>query len=196
MELFFTYLIKFITFFVTSFVYIVNLFVSFFFGLFRFIELYVVNKFLLNVFGFLYKTFVKKAVWGLYYLIVGFSINLLVFPFVLVDNLLNVLTLVGSHFLNFLFFTLKMFFNFFLNFFSEYLSVFLLPEFLILFSSILSLLIFIKTKFSYTNDRFFNELAVAFGKSNVERISVGSYEYSVLIRFHNAKKRLTALFYS
>jgi len=89
-----------------------------------------------------------------------------------------------------------MVFNFFLNFFSEYLSFFLLPEVLILASSVLALLIFVNTKLSYTNERFFNELAVAFGKSNVERLSVGSYEYAVLIRFHNAKKRLTAIFYA
>jgi hypothetical protein len=126
----------------------------------------------------------------------GSLINILVFPFVFFDSLLNALILIGSYFFNFLFFLIKMFFNYFLSFFSNYLSVFLLPEILILFSAVLSLLIFIKTKFSFTNDRFFNELAAVFGKSNVERISVGSYEYTVLIRFHNAKKRLTALFYS
>jgi len=39
-------------------------------------------------------------------------------------------------------------------------------------------------------------LVAVFGKESVGRISVGSYEYTVLLRFHNAKKRLTALLYS
>lgn len=76
------------------------------------------------------------------------------------------------------------------------MSFFLLPEFLLVFASMFSLLAFVYTKMVFTTDRFFNELAASFGRDAVERISVGSYEYTVLIRFHNAKKRLTALFYS
>jgi hypothetical protein len=71
---------------------------------------------------------------------------------------------------------------------------FLLPEILILSAAVLALLIYVRARSFYTNERFFNELASVFGKEAVNALTVGSYEYSVLLRFHNSKRRLTALF--
>ncbi len=133
-----------------------------------------------------------------FYKVVGlFSVvaySLLIFPFVALDNLLNVLSFL---FFNTLFVfcdSLLMFFNLFTVYFVDYLSFFLLPEVLILSSAVLALLIYVRARSFYTNERFFNELAVAFGKEAVTSLTVGSYEYSVLLRFHNSKRRLTALF--
>jgi len=129
-------------------------------------------------------------------LLLPFFNAILFLPFAVADILLNALTFLFFTFYSFFFYLFLMFFKFFINFFSDFLNFFLLPEFLIFLAALISLLAFVYTKFKFTSDYFFSELAAVFGKEMVEKISIGSYEYSVLIRFHNAKKRLTALFYS
>lgn len=154
----------------------------------------MIYKTVWSVFSFVYYKIVKI------YVINGFIVpvfsNLFILPFVFVDNLLNVLTFLVFNTLTFFYYLIQMLFNFFISWFSDCLDFFLLPEFLLVFASMFSLLAFVYTKMVFTTDRFFNELAASFGRDAVERISVGSYEYTVLVRFHNAKKRLTALFYS
>ena len=172
--------------------YLIYLFSKFFNFFFKFFLM--IYKTVWSVFSFVYYKIIKL------YFINGFFVpvlsNLFILPFVFVDNLLNVFTFLFLNTITFFYYVVKMLFNFFLNFFSDYLNFFLLPEFLLVFASMFSLLAFVYTKVAFNNDRFFSELGAVFGKESVERISIGSYEYTVLLRFHNAKKRLTALLYS
>jgi len=58
MEFIFIYIVKLITFIVTSFVWVVNLFVSFVLVLVRFVEVYILKNLIVN---FLIKTVATKA---------------------------------------------------------------------------------------------------------------------------------------
>ncbi len=187
----FDFIILCFTFFVNVFVSVCNVIVVILTQLYKVTEFYFFKKFVINL---LFKTLLVPAFYKVIGLVSTVVYSLLIFPFVILDNLLNVLSF---FFFNTLFIFLNglfMFFNLFTAYFIEYLSFFLLPEVLILSSAVLALLIYIRARSFYTNERFFNELAVVFGKEAVTSLSVGSYEYSVLLRFHNSKRRLTALF--
>lgn len=120
--------------------------------------------------------------------------TLYVLPFVLLDNVVNAVSFFAVGFFDTLKFGIKMFVSFLISTFADYFVFFLFPETLITVSAMLALVVYVRAIARYNTQFFFNELASHFGVSRINSLMVGTYEYDVLIRFHNTKKRLTAIF--
>jgi hypothetical protein len=117
----FDFIVLCFSFFVNSFVSVVSVIVAILTQLYKITELYFFKKFIVTL---LFKTLLVPAFYKVIGLISAVVYSLLIFPFVVLDNLLNVFSFLFFNTLIIFVDGLFMFFNLFTSYFIDYLSFF------------------------------------------------------------------------